>query len=169
MLKQIVLCEVQMINLLCERIKNMKIQKLIPACKDYLWGGVKLKEKYGKECPFEPCAESWELSFHADGKTTLKNGNTLEETLTDAELGTSVLDFPFFPVLIKFIDAKKDLSVQVHPSDDYALAHENSLGKTEMWYLVQADEVAGIYLGFNRDVTKEEYALAIKNNTLTDI
>ena len=169
MLKRTILRVASLINSPYGRIKNMKIQKLIPACKDYLWGGVKLKEKYGKKCPFEPCAESWELSFHADGKTTLENGKALEETLTDAELGSNALDFPFFPVLIKFIDAKNDLSVQVHPSDDYALELENSLGKTEMWYIVQADEGAGIYLGFNRDVTKEEYALAIKNNTLTDI
>lgn len=147
----------------------MKIQKLIPACKDYLWGGNKLKEKYGKECSFEPCAESWELSFHSDGKTVLETGRTLEETLTEAELGTNTLDFPFFPVLIKFIDAKSNLSVQVHPSDDYALENENSFGKTEMWYIVEADEGAGIYLGFKRDVTKEEYRLAIQNNTLTEM
>lgn len=147
----------------------MNIQKLIPVCKDYLWGGNKLKEKYGKECSFEPCAESWELSFHSDGKTMLENGNTLEDMLTETDLGTNTLDFPFFPVLIKFIDAESNLSVQVHPSDDYALKYENSFGKTEMWYIVEADDGAGIYLGFNRNVTKEEYETAINNNTLTDM
>lgn len=147
----------------------MEIKKLYPVCKDYLWGGNKLKQKYGKKCSFESCAESWELSFHPDGKTILSDGKTLEETLTSEELGTNVLEFPFFPVLIKLIDAQSNLSVQVHPSDDYALQNENSFGKTEMWYVVEADEGAGIYLGFNRDVTKEEYECAIKENTLTDL
>ena len=72
-------------------------------------------------------------------------------------------------MLIKFIDAKQDLSVQVHPSDDYALKNENSFGKTEMWYIVEAEEGAGIYLGFNKDVTKEEYEKAIKENRLTEL
>lgn len=76
--------------------------------------------------------------------------------------------FPFFPVLIKFIDAKENLSVQVHPSDEYALANENSFGKTEMWYIVEAEQGAGIYLGFNRDVTKEEYETSIKEHRLTE-
>ena len=71
-------------------------------------------------------------------------------------------------MLIKFIDAKQDLSVQVHPSDEYALKHENSFGKTEMWYIVEAEQGAGIYLGFNRDVTKEEYERAIQENRLCD-
>ncbi len=147
----------------------MKIEKLIPTCKDYLWGGNKLKEKYGKCTVCDPCAESWELSFHTDGKTLLLDGKTLEETVTDFEMGNNIQNFPFFSVLIKFIDAKSNLSVQVHPSDEYALTHENSFGKTEMWYIVEADEGAGIYLGFNRDVTAEEYERAIKENTLTDL
>ena len=147
----------------------MNIQKLIPVCKDYLWGGRKLKEKYGKDSPLDPCAESWELSFHPDGKTLLGDGMTLQESVTQADLGTNTQDFPFFPVLIKFIDARSNLSVQVHPSDSYALTHENSFGKTEMWYIVEADEGAGIYLGFDRDVTEEEFKNAIRDNTLTDL
>ena len=147
----------------------MNIQKLIPVCKDYLWGGSKLKESYGKNCPQDPCAESWELSFHPDGQTLLPDGKTLQESVTSVELGTNTQNFPFFPVLIKFIDAKSNLSVQVHPSDEYALTHENSFGKTEMWYIAEADEGAGIYLGFNREVTEEEFKSAIQNNTLTDL
>ena len=147
----------------------MEIKKLYPVCKDYLWGGNKLKESYGKECSFAPCAESWELSFHPDGKTKLCDGKTLEESLTSEELGTNILDFPFFPVLIKLIDAQKNLSIQVHPSDDYAQRNENSFGKTEMWYVVEATAGAGIYLGFRRDVTKEEYESAIRENTLTEL
>ena len=91
------------------------------------------------------------------------------ESVTEQDLGENAEKFPFFPMLIKFIDAKQDLSVQVHPSDDYALQNENSFGKTEMWYIVEAEQGAGIYLGFNRDVTKEEYETAIKENRLTEL
>ena len=147
----------------------MKIRKLYPECKDYIWGGEKLKTKYGKQTDKTPCAESWELSFHKDGLTRLVDGKTLAETITEKDLGENVKDFPFFPVLIKFIDAKENLSVQVHPSDEYALKHENSFGKTEMWYIVEAEKGAGIYLGFNRDVTKEEYEAAIREKRLTEL
>ncbi len=147
----------------------MEIVKLYPECKDNIWGGVKLRDKYGKQTDKEIVAESWELSFHKDGPTRLENGKTLQETATAAELGKNCEGFPFFPLLAKLIDAKQDLSVQVHPSDSYALEHENSFGKTEMWYIVEADKGAGIYLGFKEDVTKAEYEEAIKNHTLTDL
>ena len=145
------------------------IYKLFAPCKAYIWGGTKLKEKYGKTTDADVCAESWELSFHKDGLTTVAGGKTLAETLTKEELGTHVQTFPFFPTLNKFIDAKSNLSVQVHPSDEYALKHENSLGKTEMWYVVEAEEGAGLYLGFNRDVTKQEFQTAIEENRLTEL
>lgn len=147
----------------------MKISKLYPECKDYLWGGEKLKTKYGKQTDKSPCAESWELSFHKDGLTRLADGKTLAETVTEKDLGENMKNFSFFPILIKFIDAKENLSVQVHPSDEYALKNENSFGKTEMWYIVEAEKGAGIYLGFNRDITKEEYETAIKENRLTEL
>ena len=147
----------------------MQILKLYPECKDNIWGGVKLKEKYGKQTDKEIVAESWELSFHKDGPTRLEDGKTLQESVTKEDLGKNCDGFPFFPMLVKLIDAKQDLSVQVHPSDSYALKHENSFGKTEMWYIVEAEEGAGIYLGFKRDVTQEEYENAIKNNTLTEL
>ncbi len=147
----------------------MEIVKLYPEYKDNIWGGVQLKEKYGKQTDKDPVAESWELSFHKDGPTRLENGATLQETATEAELGKNCKGFPFFPMLVKLIDAKQDLSVQVHPSDAYALKNENSFGKTEMWYIVDAEKGAGIYLGFKRDVTKAEYEEAIKNHTLTDL
>lgn len=145
------------------------IYKLLAPCKAYIWGGTKLKEKYGKKTDADVCAESWELSFHKDGLTTLDSGKTLAETVTDADLGKNVQGFAFFPTLNKFIDAKDNLSVQVHPSDEYALKYENSLGKTEMWYVVEADEGAGLYLGFNRDVTKAEFENAIAENRLTEL
>ncbi len=147
----------------------MEIVKLYPECKDYVWGGTKLKQKYGKITDKTPCAESWELSFHKDGLTKLSNGKTLAESVTEKDLGEKAKSFPFFPSLIKFIDAEQNLSVQVHPSDDYALEHENSFGKTEMWYVVEAEEGAGLYVGFNKDVTKEEFEQAIKENRLTEL
>ena len=147
----------------------MQISKLYPEIKDYIWGGEKLNTKYGKKTDKTPCAESWELSFHKDGLTKLANGKTLAESAGQKELGENVKAFPFFPLLIKFIDAKQNLSVQVHPSDEYALTHESTYGKTEMWYIVEAEQGAGIYLGFNRDVTKEEFEEAIKENRLIEL
>lgn len=147
----------------------MNIEKLYPAYKDYIWGGERLVKEYGKTPEKLPCAESWELSFHQDGLTRLADGRILQDVADARSLGENVAGMPFFPMLIKFIDAKQNLSVQVHPSDEYALKNENSLGKTEMWYIVDAEENAGIYLGFQRDITKEEYETAIRNNTLTDL
>ncbi|MBO5714841.1 MAG: class I mannose-6-phosphate isomerase [Clostridia bacterium] len=146
----------------------MDIVKLTPAYKSIIWGGNKLKTEYGKETDLFPLAETWELSFHKDGKTTLCDGRALCDVVTEAELGENCTGFDFFPVLVKFIDAQDKLSVQVHPSDEYALKHENSLGKTEMWYIVDADEGAGIYLGFKQDITKEQFVKAIEEKTLTD-
>ena len=147
----------------------MEIVKLYPECKDNIWGGVALRERYGKQTKKDPVAESWELSFHKDGPTRLENGKTLAESVTETELGVNCKGFPFFPMLVKLIDAKQDLSVQVHPSDAYALENENSFGKTEMWYIVEAERGAGIYLGFNRDVTKAEYEQAIAEKRLTEL
>ena len=92
----------------------MEISKLYPIIKNNIWGGMKLAEKYGKCGDSAPFAESWELSFHKSGKCTLCDGRTLEEATDEKALGTNVLSFEFFPVLIKFIDAKDDLSIQVH-------------------------------------------------------
>ena len=79
---------------------GMKIEKLYPECKDYLWGGEKLKRNYGKKTDKTPCAESWELSFHKDGLTRLFSGKTLAESVGEKELGEKAKKFPFFPVLI---------------------------------------------------------------------
>ena len=146
----------------------MDIVKLTPAYKSIIWGGDKLKREYGKLTDLSPLAESWELSFHKDGLTLLPDGVPLASAVSDEELGENCKGFPFFPVLVKFIDASDKLSVQVHPADEYALAHENSLGKTEMWYIVDADQGAGIYLGFREDITREQFERAIAEKTLTD-
>ena len=146
----------------------MDIVKLIPAYKSIIWGGNKLKTEYGKDTDLSPLAETWELSFHKDGKSLLGNGTPLCDIVSEEDLGENCKGFDFFPVLVKFIDAQDKLSVQVHPSDEYALKHENSLGKTEMWYIVDADEGAGIYLGFEKDITRELFEKAIEEKKLTD-
>ena len=147
----------------------MRIEKLRPAFKDYIWGGERLKNEYGKICDLTPLAESWELSVHPDGEAKTRDGMPLSLSLTRADMGKNAARHPVFPVLTKFIDAKDDLSVQVHPSDEYAMEKENSLGKTEMWYIVDAEEGAGIYLGMKKDVTKEEFIAAINEKKLTKL
>ena len=149
--------------------KFMKSEKLYAEEKDNLWGGKRLIDSYGKAGKNGICAESWELSFHPDGPSRLKNGKLLCEAVSEKELGENTRSFEMFPMMIKLIDAKENLSVQVHPNDEYALKNENSYGKTEMWYIVEADEGAGIYLGFKRDVSREEVESAIKENTLVDL
>ena len=143
--------------------------KLKPAFKDYLWGGNRLKTEFGKQTELETVAESWELSVHPDGESTLCDGTLLSQYITREMLGKNAQRFEYFPILIKFIDAKTNLSVQVHPSDSYALENEGEYGKTEMWYVLDATPDAFLYYGFKKDITKNEYKDAIQNNTLCDI
>ena len=150
--------------------------KLTPAYKDYIWGGTKLKTMYNKHSALDIVAESWELSAHKDGESIVADGPYSGLTLTqylnaigNSALGTNAKNFDYFPILIKLIDARSALSVQVHPDDSYALEHEGEYGKTEMWYILDCEENASLYYGFKKDVTKEEYKNAIENNTLTDI
>ena len=148
--------------------------KLIPTGKDYLWGGTRLRKEYGKKIDLNPLAETWECSVHPDGPSYVANGiykgQTLAEVLSahPEYLGTKVENGKL-PVLVKFIDAKKDLSVQVHPNDEYARAHEGDNGKTEMWYVIDAKPGAGLYSGFSKQITPAEYVERIKNNTITDV
>ena len=150
--------------------------KLTPAFKDYLWGGERLKTEFNKNTDMTPLAESWELSAHKDGQSIVTTGDFKGLTLTDYiaalgkdALGTACEKYDYFPLLIKLIDAKGDLSVQVHPSDEYALTHEGEYGKTEMWYILDCEEGAALYYGFKEDTTREAYASAIKEGRLTDI
>ena len=145
------------------------VYKLVPEYKDYLWGGEKLKTDYGKQTDTTPCAESWELSLNPHGLTKVEDGKTLAEVLTPEKTGKNCEKFEFFPVLIKFIDAKQNLSVQVHPSDDYALKYENSYGKTESWYIVEAEEGAGISCGFKRDTNKEEFLQSLASGEVENL
>lgn len=144
--------------------------------KDYIWGGTKLREKYNKVSAAEKLAESWELSCHQDGPSIIANGEAQGKTLTQyiqeqgrGILGSKAQAFKNFPIMIKLIDAKDNLSVQVHPDNEYALKNEGEYGKTEMWYIVDCDEGAKLIYGFKRNVTKEEFAERIKNNTLLEI
>lgn len=154
----------------------MAILKLKPSCKDYLWGGNKLRTEFGIDSDKETLAESWELSCHPDGPSYIINGEAAGQTLAEyidvngkEVLGKDCESFEEFPVLIKFIDAKKDLSIQVHPDDSYALKNEGQYGKTEMWYVMEAEEGASLFYGFSREVSKEEFEERIRNHTLTEV
>lgn len=150
--------------------------KLTPALKDYLWGGNQLKDRYGIESDLDIVAEAWELSAHPDGESIVATGrhkglsfSKYIETVGKEVLGWKCSPLQSFPMLVKFIDAKGNLSIQVHPDDDYALEHENQYGKNEMWYVVDAKEGAGLYVGFNRDVDKDEVRRRVQDNTITDV
>lgn len=149
----------------------MPIMRLKPSCKDYLWGGECLKAEFGVQSDLHPLAEAWVLSAHPDGPSYLEDGSTLADYLaTHPEAaGTHCRKFEQFPILTKFIDAKNDLSIQVHPSDAYALEHEGQYGKTEVWYVLDAEPGAFLYYGFAHEITKEEFAKRIRENTLTEV
>ena len=150
--------------------------KLTPAFKDYLWGGIKLRDIYHKPCDYDIIAESWELSAHEAGQSIVASGKHKGQKFGDYldAVGMDVLGWKCsllqsFPLLIKFIDAKGNLSVQVHPDDDYALEHENQYGKNEMWYVIDSEPGAGLYVGFNRDVSRKEVEERVKNNTIMEV
>lgn len=150
----------------------MAILKLKPACKNYIWGGRRLVEEFGFDCGDKICAEAWTLSTHPDGASTIEGGSTLAEyvKVNGAKiLGTNCRRFESFPVLIKFIDARENLSVQVHPTDAYAKVHENQLGKNEMWYVLDADENSLLYCGFKKKISRAEFVDRIKNNSLVEV
>ena len=154
----------------------MGILKLKPACKDYLWGGHRLVEEYGVEYDGKVLAEAWALSCHPDGPSIIMNGTHAGKSLREyietegkGVLGAHCERFEDFPILTKFIDAKDNLSIQVHPDNEYALREEGQYGKTEMWYILEAEEGAFLYYGFRQEISKEEFAQRIENNTLRDV
>ena len=154
----------------------MALVRLLPAFKDYLWGGTKLKENYNKKTDLDIVAESWELSTHKDGQSIVDSGEYKGLTLSEYveklgkdALGTKGNAFEFFPILIKFIDAKGNLSIQVHPDNEYALRVEKEYGKTEMWYILDAEEGASLYYGTNKEITKDEFRARIEDNTILDV
>ncbi len=154
----------------------MALLKLLPSFKDYLWGGHRLADEYNKKYDGAVLAESWELSCHPDGPSVIANGKYAGMTLDGfikAEgkevLGENCRRFRDFPILVKFIDAKDNLSIQVHPDNRYALKNEGQYGKTEMWYVMDAAEGAYLYYGFKEEISSEEFARRIEDDTLLEV
>ena len=144
-----------------------------PAAKDYLWGGTRLNDDFNFGVDIDPFAEAWVCSTHPDGCSVLDNGVRLDVLLAERPeyLGThaaTVADGRF-PILIKLIDANKDLSVQVHPDDDYSFKHEGQPGKTEMWYILDARKNSNIVYGFNREVTIDEVRQEIEDASVINL
>lgn len=156
--------------------KNMHLNKpflLKPAGKDYLWGGTRLNDDFSKGIDMTPLAETWECSTHPDGPSLVASGSfsglPLSQVLQQHPeyLGTHSADKKELPILIKLIDAKNDLSVQVHPDDGYAMANENgSLGKTEMWYVMDATKDARLVYGLSHTTGREAFRRSIEQGTV---
>ena len=145
-----------------------KAYRLTPSLKDNIWGGNRLRE-YGKTSDAHVIAESWELSYVKGSESRLDDGRRIDEVFTKDAWGSNAERFEFFPVLTKFIDADDNLSVQVHPNDEYALKNEGSYGKTEMWYVVEAKAGAGLYMGLKRKCTPEEFRGAVADGTVENL
>ncbi|MEM9001590.1 MAG: type I phosphomannose isomerase catalytic subunit [Bacteroidota bacterium] len=152
--------------------------KFHPILKERLWGGTKLKEVLNKPITSDITGESWELSAVAGDVSVVSNGTLKGISLQDLIntypvelLGQGVMDrFGVdFPILIKFIDAKQDLSIQLHPNDELAKKRHGSFGKTEMWYVMDAKPDAQLIVGFNKDVDRETYRSSLENNTLLEL
>ena len=149
--------------------------KFTPIVKSKVWGGEKLKTVLKKNTTFQNTGESWELSAVEKSISVVANGALAGENLLDLVahygrdlVGDKVADRygDAFPLLFKFIDAKENLSIQLHPDDNLAKKRHNSLGKTEMWYVMQADENAGIYVGFTEGVTRDDYLTHLEKGDL---
>ena len=146
---------------------------LRPTGKDYLWGGSRINDEFGKGIALEPLAETWECSTHPDGPSFAVGGEFDGQSLAEIlkahpdYLGTHPERGEGLPILIKFIDATRDLSVQVHPTDEFAAAHENGQrGKTEMWYVLDAAKDAKLVYGLRHDTDAEALRESIENGTV---
>ena len=155
----------------CDEIVRME-----PAFKDNLWGGTRLRDVYGKKCDYDIVAESWELSTHKAGQSIVATGKNKGLMLGEYinRFGRGILGWkcdPYerFPLLIKFIDSRESLSIQVHPGDDYALQKEDEYGKNELWYVVDCESESYLYCGFSRDTDEAEVRRRIEDGTLTEI
>lgn len=146
---------------------------LKPTGKDYLWGGNRLNDDFSKNIDMMPLAETWECSTHPDGPSIVASGEYVGMTLAELLIthpefiGTHPYTKGELPILIKFIDARENLSVQVHPTDEYAEKHENGqLGKTEMWYVLDAASDSTLVYGLKHDTSREDFAAGIENGTV---
>ncbi len=149
-----------------------------PILKEKIWGGQKLNKVLNKSSLAENVGESWEISDVEGDTSIITNGSlkgtSLKELQKDYKhqlIGEKNYEVfgDKFPLLIKFIDAKQDLSIQLHPNDELAAKRHNSFGKTEMWYVMQADDDANLIVGFNQKVTPEKYLKHLEDKTLTEI
>lgn len=173
----IVVCTEKTVKSGRAKTKKDYLIKMLPVFKDNLWGGTKIRDVFGKDVDnMDIIAESWELSAHKDGESRVAFGEYAGRTLNEYiasigkdRLGWKAQAFDRFPIMIKFIDARQNLSIQVHPEDDYAMSMEDDFGKNEMWHILDADEDACVYIGFNKDVTDEEIRERIANNTLMQV
>ena len=154
----------------------MYILKLDAFLKSAIWGGQKLKTEFGFKTDLANIAEAWVLSCFGGAESTVLNGEFKGKPLSfaikhfgDSAIGTKHQKGSDFPMLIKIIDAYDNLSIQVHPDDNYANAIEHCYGKNEMWYILNADPGANIYYGFNKNITKQEFEQRIKDGTLPDV
>lgn len=147
------------------------LQLLLPVKKSKVWGGRRLADEFSKGRPGETIGETWELSCRADGMSRLEDGRTLLEYLKAEPEAAGLLaaDYQDFPLLIKLIDAADDLSVQVHPPEDFALAHERDHGKDELWYVLEAEPGALLYCGFREDLTEERFSRLIREERLPEV
>lgn len=152
--------------------------KFQPILKEKIWGGNKLRDLLHKQTTLDKIGESWEISGVAGDVSVVSNGSLKQKNLhellekyEDSLVGGKVFrNFgKEFPLLIKFIDAKTALSVQLHPNDELARQRHNSFGKTEMWYIVQADEDANINIGFKETISKEEYIKQLEAGAITEL
>lgn len=146
-----------------------KILRLTPALVDYLWGGRKLIDLFAKGTDRTMLAESWELSVHPDGESTLPDGTPLSQYVAAHPEMLGAKAGGKMPLLVKFIDAAQPLSIQVHPDAAYAAAHPGAEEKNEMWIVMDCDPGAFLYIGFNRDMTPDEVAQRIADNTLLEV
>lgn len=152
--------------------------KFTPILKDKIWGGQKLKTLLNKTSDLPNIGESWEISDVEGDTSVVANGalkgqtlKQIQETYKEDLIGLQNYRVfgNKFPLLIKFIDAKQDLSIQLHPNDELAAKRHNSFGKTEMWYVMQADEGSNLIVGFNQKMDAETYLSHLENKTLTEI
>ena len=161
---------------MAEYDKKEPMIKLAPAFKDYIWGGNGLENRFGKKDEKGLIAESWELSAREGGESHITDGEYADLTLSEyvkavgkEVLGNKGAAFEKFPLLVKFIDAAKPLSVQVHPGDEYARASGDEFGKNELWYVVGAGEDSWLYYGLSRDITKDELEELIEDGRVTEV
>lgn len=161
-----------------EQKKDMYPLKFIPIIKERIWGGDRLKTLLDKDIKGQNVGESWEISALENDQTVVENGYLRGKTLREltkqmpVEIMGERLHRKFndqFPLLIKFLDASDDLSIQVHPNDNLAKKRHNCFGKTEMWYVVKADENSKLIVGFNKDVTPQQYMQSLEQGKLKDI